>query len=206
MDENFKTALDFVLKWEGGLSDDPDDAGGRTMQGVTQRVYDAWRAANGLATRDVASIERPELEAIYSNNYWRQACCDRLRGPLDLVSFDTGVNMGPVRAVKMLQEAVGTDADGAFGNKTQQACDACVPPDAAAKYCEVRESLYKQFAQQPGQQKFLQGWLNRLNDLRVEAGIPGFSRKRGRDGDYGDTSRIERIPDIAPSDPVDKWR
>ena len=30
------------------------------------------------------------------------------------------------------------------------------------------------FAARPGQAKFLRGWMNRLNDLRSEAGVPGF--------------------------------
>lgn len=34
-------ALKFVLRWEGGFVDHPDDPGGRTNKGVTQKVYDA---------------------------------------------------------------------------------------------------------------------------------------------------------------------
>lgn len=56
MATRFDKALEFALRWEGGLSDDPDDRGGRTMQGVTQRVYDAWRKQRGLITQDVALI------------------------------------------------------------------------------------------------------------------------------------------------------
>ncbi len=41
MTGNLDAALRFVSRWEGGLSDDPNDRGGRTMRGVTQRVYDA---------------------------------------------------------------------------------------------------------------------------------------------------------------------
>lgn len=40
----FTRAITFILKWEGGFSDDPDDRGGRTNKGVTQKVYDTWRA------------------------------------------------------------------------------------------------------------------------------------------------------------------
>ena len=44
---SFRAALPFVLRWEGGFVHHPDDPGGATNQGVTQRVYDAWRAAEG---------------------------------------------------------------------------------------------------------------------------------------------------------------
>jgi hypothetical protein len=38
------------------------------------------------------------------------------------------------------------------------------------------------------------GWLNRLNSLRMEAGLPGFESARGLD--FGDAAYIARVPDI----------
>jgi lysozyme family protein len=43
----FEAALPFVLRWEGGFVDHPNDPGGRTNQGVTQKVYDDWRRRQG---------------------------------------------------------------------------------------------------------------------------------------------------------------
>jgi len=206
MTDDFDDALRFVLRWEGGLSDDPSDRGGRTMKGVTQRVYDDWRMAQGLPAADVAGISDRELGAIYQKSYWERAFCAPLPAHLNLVQFDTAVNMGPVRAVKMLQQVVGANADGAFGPATRQACDACSPPDAVARYCTIREGLYRHFAEAPGQDRFLSGWLNRLNDLRVEAGVPGFTRKRDGGVDFGETGHIERVPDLAPDAPLEAWR
>jgi len=37
----FAAALPFVLRWEGGYVDHPDDPGGRTNKGVTQKTYDS---------------------------------------------------------------------------------------------------------------------------------------------------------------------
>jgi lysozyme family protein len=42
-----------------------------------------------------------------------------LQSNIDLVQFDTAVNMGPVRAVKMLHQAVGVGVDGNFGQETR---------------------------------------------------------------------------------------
>lgn len=44
----FAEALPFVLRWEGGFVDDPDDRGGLTNKRVIQRVYDAYRDDRGL--------------------------------------------------------------------------------------------------------------------------------------------------------------
>ncbi len=206
MTSSFDDALRFVLRWEGGLSDDPDDGGGRTMKGVTQRVYDAWRQHRGLDRRDVAAIADDELAAIYRDNYWASAACDRLQAKLDLVQFDTAVNMGPHRAVKILQRVVGTPDDGVIGATTLAACQACSPPDAATRYCAIREDLYRRFAARPGQAKFLRGWMNRLNDLRSAAGLLGFPPRRDRSRvDFGDAGFIGHVPDIAPGQPLEAW-
>lgn len=195
----------FILKWEGGFVDDPADRGGRTNKGVTQKVYDAWRADAGKPAQDVKLITDAEVNAIYEQRYWRPARCESLRRKLDLVQFDTAVNMGTSRAVKILQTAVGASADGQFGPATQKACDACDVGTALIKYCEVREGLYRRFAQAPGQAKFLKGWLNRLNDLRREAGLPGFEALPGAP-DFGDAPFIARIPDLQPGAALEPWR
>lgn len=205
MDAAYNDALAFVLRWEGGFVDDPHDRGGRTMKGVTQNVYNAWRASQGKPVADVKGVSDAEVGAIYQNNYWNKALCNVLQSHIDLVQFDTAVNMGPNCAVKMLQQAVGVAADGVFGSTTQSACAACHPPDAVARYCSIREALYRRFAQAPGQDRFLAGWLNRLNSLRAAAGVPGFTRRGGDEVDFGDTDFIERIPDIGPDDRIDAW-
>ncbi len=128
-----------------------------------------------------------------------------MQAHLDLVQFDTAVNMGANRAIRVLQEAVGVAPDGNFGLRTQQACDEGSLPDAVARHCAIREMLYRRFAQVRGQDRFLRGWLNRLNDLRVEAGVSGFARQRSGT-DFGDTDRIERLRDLEPGDPLEAWR
>ena len=52
----FAVCLAFVLQAEGGFVDNPADPGGATMHGVTQAVYDAYRAKLGLDPRSVALI------------------------------------------------------------------------------------------------------------------------------------------------------
>ncbi|RPI06584.1 MAG: hypothetical protein EHM71_11640, partial [Zetaproteobacteria bacterium] len=102
----YQASLPFVLRWEGGYVDHPSDPGGRTNKGVTQGVYDRWRAQHGLPPRHVKLIEDAEVEAIYETGYWLPPRCDLLHRQLDLVQFDTAVNMGVGRAVRFLQAAV----------------------------------------------------------------------------------------------------
>lgn len=190
----FEASLPFVLRWEGGFVDHPNDPGGRTNKGVTQRVYDAWRKRQGLPARDVKRLDDTELHRIYESGYWIPPHCDRLARQLDLVHFDTAVNMGPGRAVRFLQKAAGCGVDGDFGSQTEKAVQACRPGDLIASYCATREAYYRELVRRNASLGvFLKGWLNRLNALRHEVGLAGFeAAPRGGVDEAG----ARRIPDI----------
>lgn len=191
----FVAALPFVLRWEGGFVDHPNDPGGATNKGVTQAVYDSWRRAQGAATQTVKLITDAEVEAIYEQGYWLPAHSHDLRKPLDLVQFDTAVNMGVKRAVRFLQHCAGCSVDGAFGKNTAAAVAACDQGQAVIEYCKAREDFYRALARQnPKLAVFLKGWLNRLNALRKEAGLPGFERAAPLD--FGAAGYIMKIPDL----------
>jgi lysozyme family protein len=196
-----ETALRFVLRWEGGLIDHPDDPGGRTNRGVTQRVYDGWRARQGLAAQDVKLIADAEVHAIYASDYWLPPRCDLLEAPLDLVQFDTAVNMGVGRAVRFLQASVGCGVDGDFGAGTEHAVTGCDTRVVLAAYCQRREEFYRGLVQKnPRLAVFMKGWMNRLDALRQEAHVPGI--RATRSGlDFGDTPYIARVPDFG----TDSW-
>lgn len=190
-----ETALKFVLRWEGGFVDHPNDPGGRTNKGVTQKVYDAWRRRQGLAGQDVKHISDGEVHAIYAGDYWLPPRCDRLLTPLDLVQFDTAVNMGVGRAVRFLQSSAGTSVDGDFGPGTERAVAACDQGTLVADYCGRREAYYRGLVVKNARLAvFLKGWLNRLNSLRKEVGLPGY--ESARSFDTGDAAYIAKIPDI----------
>ena len=190
----FDASLPFVLRWEGGYVDHPDDPGGRTNNGVTQRAYDRWRSRQDEAPRDVRLIEDEEVHAIYETGYWRPPRCDLLRRRLDLVHFDTAVNMGVRRAVRLLQESVGCGVDGIFGPVTTQAAASCDLSGTTRAYCDSREAYYRRLAEsRPKLRVFLRGWLNRLDALRREVGLGDDGARKALD--FGDTGYVARIPD-----------
>lgn len=143
-DDLFLKALGFVLKWEGGFVDNPDDLGGRTNKGITQSTYNAYLRGKGLANKDVKLISDSEVQEIYYKNYWLKAGCDRMTDKFAVACFDTAVNMGVSRVDEFLRAAGWKDLD---------------------KFLEARRNKYKEFAKYGNQKIFLQGWLNRLNAL-----------------------------------------
>jgi lysozyme family protein len=202
--EGFKDSLAFVLQWEGGFVDNRADHGGRTNHGITQKVYDDWRAEQKLPSQDVKSIGNTEVEAIYEDRYWRPSRANLLSDHLDLVQFDTAVNMGVGRAIRFLQSAVGCEADGLFGPGTQQAVEACDHGTAVVSYCNLREQFYHALvAKDATQQIFLKGWMNRLNALRQAASLTALEGIAApAPVDFGDTGYIGRVPDDPSLDEI----
>jgi lysozyme family protein len=191
----FEASLPFVLRWEGGYVEHRADPGGATNKGVTQKVYDSWRARQGHPARPVRLIEDAEVRAIYASDYWAPPRCNLLRRQLDLVQFDTAVNMGVRRAVRMLQAAVGCAVDGLFGPLTRKAAAECDLAATIETYCDAREAYYRRLvATRPSLEVFLRGWLNRLDALRSETGPSGTEARAAVD--LGDTGYIARIPDL----------
>ena len=97
--KNFKEALQFVLKWEGFISNDPNDPGGLTIWCISYRSYPKEVLEIERLINEVKKDEAFKIaEKIYYENYWLKAGCDKLSSPMDLVLFDTAVNMGRSRA------------------------------------------------------------------------------------------------------------
>ena len=90
---DFEKALKFVLKWEGGYSNDPRDPGGETKYGISKRSYPEL---------DISKLTLKQAEEIYYQNYWLKTGCDELPYPFNIVVFDTAVNMGRRRALEFL--------------------------------------------------------------------------------------------------------
>ena len=137
-DELFKKALQFVLKWEGGYVNNPNDKGGATNKGITQGTYNSWLISKGQQRKDVKFISQSEVEEIYYKNYWLKAGCQNMSKKFAVLSFDTAVNMGVGRVREFLQAA-----------------DYKYPE----KFIKAREAKYREFASYGNQKIFLQGWL-----------------------------------------------
>ena len=127
----FLACMPFVLKEEGGYSNDAHDSGGMTMHGIIQREYDKYRTSKGLPHQWVKNISIDEQNDIYFNEYWLPRC-PNLPAGLDLSFFNIAVNGGPSRAVHLLQQSIGITADGVYGPATAQAVAAIEQADVTS--------------------------------------------------------------------------
>lgn len=165
MKDNYASALKHVLAEEGGKVEHPEDPGGRTNQGITQRVYDGWRGNKGLSARDVYVITATERNSIYRKNYWDIIQGDLLPSGVDFVVFDGAVNSGSSQSVKWLQRCLGIRVDGVVGEATLKAArEHPNPRQLVTMICDRRIAFLQALATF---KTFGKGWLNRVARVRT---------------------------------------
>lgn len=165
-----------VVGVEGRFSDDPDDRGGATCWGITERVA----RAHGYAG-DMRDLPLETARRIYREDYWDPLRLDDIAALSTLLShelFDTSVNLPYGSAAKFLQRALNVlndrgswyadiAVDGRIGRLTLAALgdflrhrrDAgltvllrALNAQQAMHYIELSEKV-------PSDEKFVYGWL-----------------------------------------------
>lgn len=158
-------AFALLLKHEGGYVNHPQDPGGRTNLGVTQRVWEEW-IGHPATEADIRALTPGMVEPLYRERYWDKVRGDDLPAGVDLAVFDYAVNSGPGRAAKTLQEVVGVAADGAVGPKTLRAARAYPADQIIIRIADAREAFLRGLPHWP---TFGVGWLSRVLAVRREA-------------------------------------
>lgn len=163
----FQDALKFTLFAEGGYSDNPEDSGGPTNYGITQGTWDEYTSAQGLPPSPVDRLPLSTAKVIYQHMYWEAGHCPALPEKLAICHFDWCVNHGVQGAALTLQAALGVYQDGIIGPITLAAAAKCAVWPTVTKYLALREAWYQtDVDQNPSQEVFLDGWLNRVDNLR----------------------------------------
>ncbi len=164
--DRFERAFALLAVHEGGYVNHPDDPGGATNKGVTQRTYDNYRARHGLARRDVRSISDDEVAAIYRVQYWDAIRADDLPEGVAYCVFDAAVNSGPGRAVRWLQAGIGASVDGVIGNETMGLTVRADPRTLIDGYCDRRLAFMQRLRHWP---TFKNGWTRRVAEVRAQS-------------------------------------
>lgn len=164
-DATFAVCYPWIRESEGGNDDDPDDPGGRTSRGITQREFDAYCALCTFPHGDVWAASEISINEIYKHSYWQPWCPQLPAGP-DYVFFDECVNAGPHEAALVLQRGLGVPADGHIGVVTMNALAHTDPATLINAMSYERRAIYRQTK---GYWKYGKGWLNRVEFCRQKA-------------------------------------
>lgn len=152
-----------ILRWEGGFVNDPNDAGGATMKGVTLATFRKFYGAD-KTVEDLKQITDAQWLHIFKTGYW-----DKFRG--DDIDDQSVANMcvdwlynSGTAAIKRVQKIVGVVDDGIVGDKTVAAINARQAEPLFEQIKAARIAFVETIARNnPSQRKFLQGWKNRIN-------------------------------------------
>jgi secretion activator protein, putative len=170
---NIDKLIPHIIKWEGGskYTNDPLDRGGATKYGITLNTlisnhYDVNKDGN-VDINDVKSLQLDDFKVILKKQYWDRWKADDItnQSVANLLvdwTWGSGVN-----GIKIPQRLLGVPADGKVGQKTINALNGANQRYIYNKVWQARKEFYmKIVANNPSQKKWLNGWLNRLNDLK----------------------------------------
>ena len=150
---DFRTAVEHVLEFEGGLVDHPKDPGGITKYGISFRAYPH------LGEQGIRNLSKSQARDIYRKDYWEASYCDELPEGLRLMQFDCAVNQGVSYAIKALQTSVSVRADGVVGPITLKAIRNANVHQAVHRYSMNR---FLRYQRNRNWNTFGEGWMSRL--------------------------------------------
>lgn len=136
--QGFSANNEKVQKTEGGYVPIDGTSGAPANRGINQKAN---------PDVDVKNLTKEKADQIYEERYWNAIGADRLPPATARVAYDAAVNQGVDYAKKLIAETGGD-------------------PE---KMLVKREQDYIRLANSdPRQKPNLQGWLNRVNDIRQE--------------------------------------
>lgn len=165
----------FIAHWpnilfeEGSTLVSDDYGAGRARYGITElNNPDAW--SDGDVTEE-------EAKQIYEARYWNPISGSRL--PTEAIAgavLDSAINIGPSRARKLAQRALGVTPDGIFGPITFGAFEKVNEKAFLNKFADLRIEDYKRiyednFPKFP--QSVLAVWIARSNRYRNSKALGG---------------------------------
>lgn len=165
MKQNFDKSLAAVLHHEGGFVNHPSDPGGMTNLGVTKATWEEW-LGHPVDEKAMRALTPEMVGPMYKRRYWDKAGCNDLPDGIDYFVFDTAVNSGTGRAIKLLQACVNADVDGVLGPKTLAAVKAFNQAQLIQDYAKRRLSYLTALKNWP---VFGKGWSRRVNEVEKAA-------------------------------------
>ena len=169
MISNWEKSFSFLLKSEGGYSNDADDRGGATNLGVTKKAWEEY-VGHPVDEDEIKSLTPEMVKSFYKGSYWDKCSCDALPEGLDYSVFDFAVNAGSGVSAKCFQRAVGVPDDSVIGPQTLSVLGKFRPESILEKMLdERRKHYYNIINKNPTQVKFLKGWMNRVDAVRQNA-------------------------------------
>jgi len=176
-----KANLDYILRWEGGLSKHkrdsasrypvPDGSGYHTNKGITWRVFSSIHGSGADAIHRFYQMSQDDFREIYKL-YWNGVKSDRVQSQVIAEYMaDFAWGSGVAGASRQIQKWLNTQGfkvavDGKIGNQTISAINDLIEDKGEKIAFESLESHRRHFLSHLRDfDVFGRGWYNRLNDF-----------------------------------------
>lgn len=166
--------VDEILRREGGYVNHPNDRGGPTNMGITQKTLSGWLGRKATVD-DVKRLDLETAKEIYIKDYLSGPRIDTLPSEIVPQVFDISINSGPRTAVKLVQKAVNLagfgpiGSDGVMGPKTRKASETAQNAMGDLFNNSIayeRINFYERIIDRdPTQEVFRKGWINRAKEF-----------------------------------------
>ena len=160
-----ETLKPFILSWEGGYVNHPNDKGGPTNRGITLKTFRNF-FGQGKSVTDLKNMTDAQWMYIFRKGYWNVCKADQINDQsIANLIVDWRWGSGET-GTKRVQRCLSVKDDGIIGPITLAAINGCDGSTLFATLWKDREKHFKALASKNGQSVFLKGWLNRLNSIK----------------------------------------
>ncbi|MDO5858996.1 glycosyl hydrolase 108 family protein [Myroides odoratimimus] len=172
LDADIEVLGPVIAKWEGGFVNDPLDRGGATNMGITLNTWKHYgydKNCDGkIDDKDIKLLTQSDFKYVLKR-YWDKWRADEINNQSVaniLVDWYWGSGKW---GIIIPQRILGVTADGIVGSKTIAALNATDQQKLFNDVYKAREKFIHDIVKNnPTQQRFLKGWLNRLKDFKYE--------------------------------------
>ncbi len=157
--KKFNHAVEFMLAYEGGYSNDFDDDGGETKFGISKRTYPHI---------EISTLTEHQAREIYRRDFWESKFYKDIKNiHISAKVFDMAVNMGSSVACRLVRRALRATG---FAVEESDSCDMTITkmlnqsksPDILAALKSEAAGYYRMLGMaNTKNEKFVKGWVKR---------------------------------------------
>ena len=168
---NLPPAQIFEQARKTGFANDPDDAGGATMCGITIGTFKAYCRSKGYPVPTVTRLRNISYEQwrdVLKMLFWDRWKADDIKSQALANNLVDWVWASGVNGIKIPQRLLGVTQDGIVGPKTIAAVNAANAAELFTKIHEARINFVDGIVRRkPSQKKFIKGWKRRINAITL---------------------------------------
>ena len=160
----FEKIFNYLLKVEGGYSDNKNDKGGKTKYGIIEEEARNFGYKGNMQDLTIDFAKNIYLKKYYLGNKLDKVVNDKVA--LSVCDFIVNSGAWGAKKAQAALNELGFDlrVDGILGEKSLAALNEVDEAKFLEKYHDLQRRFYRVIvANKPSQKVFLKGWLNRVD-------------------------------------------